>query len=289
MSFVVWFRSEEQGSHEPACPGEGRDPRAGPGHAECADRTKRPPWTPAKKRSPRPASKALIPIDRPFLDYVLTGLAEAGYRRVCLVVAPDHDAIRRYYQEQAPPQRLTIEFAVQAQPRGTADAVAAAESFAGGDPFLAVNSDTYYPQEALCGLRDQAGAAWRCSSWRACWPPATSPRSGSGSSPWARSTSRAASRGSSRNRPRRPWPPCPRPLWLSMNCWRLVPAIFEACRRIPLSVRGELELPDAVQYAIDRLGEPFSVVAVRAGVLDLTSRRDVASIAARLKGAKVEY
>jgi hypothetical protein len=44
-----------------------------------------------------------------------------------------------------------------------------------------------------------------------------------------------------------------------------------------------------VQYAIDRLGEPFGVVAVRAGVLDLTSRRDVASIAARLKGTKVDY
>ena len=103
--------------------------------------------------------KALIPIDRPFLDYVLTGLAEAGYRRVCLVVAPDHEAIRRYYHQQAPPRRLAIELAVQPQPRGTADAVAAAESFAAGDPFLVVNSDTYYPQEALCGLRHQPVAA----------------------------------------------------------------------------------------------------------------------------------
>ena len=38
---------------------------------------------------------------------------------------------------------------------------------------------------------------------------------------------------------------------ISMNCWRLAPPIFEACRKIPLSPRGELELTDAVQYTID--------------------------------------
>ena len=50
--------------------------------------------------------KAMIPIDRPFLDYVLTTLADAGYRRVCLVIGPDHDATRRYYGQQVELQRL---------------------------------------------------------------------------------------------------------------------------------------------------------------------------------------
>ncbi len=232
--------------------------------------------------------KALIPIDRPFLDYVLTGLADAGYRRVCLVVAPDHEAIRRYYQEQAPPRRLTIELAVQAQPRGTADAVAAAESFAADDPFLVVNSDNYYPQEALCGLRDQPGAAVALFEME-------SMLASSNIAP-ERIRQFALGQIDQGRLSRILEKPdeailaaLPRPLWLSMNCWRLVPAIFEACRRIPLSVRGELELPDAVQYAIDRLGEPFGVVTIRDGVLDLTSRRDVAAIAARLKGTKVNY
>jgi glucose-1-phosphate thymidylyltransferase len=233
--------------------------------------------------------KALMPIDRPFLDYVLTGLAEAGYRRVCLVVAPDHEAIRRYYQEQAPPRRLAIELAVQPEPRGTADAVAAAEPFAGGDPFLVVNSDTYYPQEALCGLRDQPGAAVALFEME-------SMLASSNIAP-ERVRQFALAQIDAEGRLARilekpteaDVAALPRPLWLSMNCWRLVPSIFEACRRISPSVRGELELPDAVQYAIDRLGEPFTVVPVRAAVLDLTSRRDVASIAARLKGTKVEY
>ena len=83
--------------------------------------------------------KALIPIDRPFLDYVLHNLAEAGYKKVCLVIGPEHDQIREYYGGLSC-QRITIDFAVQVEPRGTADAVAAAEQFAGDDPFLVINS-----------------------------------------------------------------------------------------------------------------------------------------------------
>ena len=41
--------------------------------------------------------KAMIPFDRPFLDYVLTALADAGILEVCLVIGPTHHEIRRYY------------------------------------------------------------------------------------------------------------------------------------------------------------------------------------------------
>ena len=44
--------------------------------------------------------KAMIPIDRPFLDYVLTDLADAGYREICLVIGPEHDMVRDYYGRQ---------------------------------------------------------------------------------------------------------------------------------------------------------------------------------------------
>ena len=142
---------------------------------------------PGQRAAAETGVKALIPIGRPFLDYVLSALADAGYERICLVVAPDHDAIRRYYDELRP-TRVRIEYAVQPEPRGTADAVAAAEAFAGPDPFLAINSDTYYPAEALRRLRGQDGLAAACSSRRRCSTGATSRRSGSGSSPSARST-----------------------------------------------------------------------------------------------------
>lgn len=67
--------------------------------------------------------KALILIKRPFLDYILGVLADAGIRRVCLVIRPEHDELRRYYEEQVEAEQLTIEFAIQEQPLGTANAV----------------------------------------------------------------------------------------------------------------------------------------------------------------------
>jgi len=102
--------------------------------------------------------KAMIPIGRPFLDYVLAVAADAGCRRVCLVVAPEHGQIREYYS-RLKPKRLRIEFAVQAEPLGTADAVAAAEEAVGGQPFLMLNSDNHYPLDALWALRGASGSA----------------------------------------------------------------------------------------------------------------------------------
>ena len=64
--------------------------------------------------------KAMIPIGRPFLDYVLSALADAGYTEACLVIGPEHDAIRDYYERTAPPRRMRVSFAIQAEPRGTA-------------------------------------------------------------------------------------------------------------------------------------------------------------------------
>jgi glucose-1-phosphate thymidylyltransferase len=230
--------------------------------------------------------KALIPIGRPFLDYVLSALADAGYRRVCLVVAPDHDAIRRYYDEVRP-SRVRIEYAVQTEPRGTADAVAAAEAFAGPDPFLAVNSDNYYPPQALRRLREQEGMAAALFEQEAMFDGSNI------SAERIRQFAVGQIDGSGRlvrilEKPgTATLAALPRPLWLSMNCWRFGPPIFEACRQIRPSPRGELEVTDAVQYVIDALGEPFHAVTVRAPVLDMTSRQDVATIAARLAGVEV--
>jgi len=233
--------------------------------------------------------KALIPIGRPFLDYVLTGLADAGYQQVCLVVAPQHDIIGDYYRNQAPPRRLSIDFAVQVEPRGTADAVAAAEAFAGDDPFLVVNSDNYYPQEALGGLRQQAGCATALFEQESML--AQSNIAPERIRQFA--VGKIDQRGHLQRILEKPdeatLATLPRPLWLSMNCWRFGPSIFEACRKIPPSPRGELEVTDAVQYAIDVLGEPFRVVEVRAAVLDMTSRRDISTIAERLAGVEVHY
>src|SRR6516165_5609238 len=93
--------------------------------------------------------KAMIPVGRPFLDYVLSALADAGFQQACLVIGPEHEAVREYYTRTVNPKRIEIGFAIQPRPLGTANAVVAAEEFAGADEFLVINGDNYYPAEAL--------------------------------------------------------------------------------------------------------------------------------------------
>src|SRR6185437_10854030 len=80
-------------------------------------------------------AKPLIPVGsaRPFLDYSLSALADGGFVRVCLVVAPGDAAIRDRYSSELRLERLEIAFAEQAAARGTADALLAARDFAGDD------------------------------------------------------------------------------------------------------------------------------------------------------------
>ncbi|MFH1268059.1 MAG: sugar phosphate nucleotidyltransferase [Planctomycetota bacterium] len=232
--------------------------------------------------------KAMIPIGRPFLDYVLSALADAGYRRVCLVVAPEHDAIRRYYHEEVGCERVSVEFAVQEAPKGTADAVAAAASFAGDEPFLVINSDDYYPIEALGRLREQGGSAVALFEQENMIAGSNIPKERIRHFAVGQVDEGQRLLGVLEKPDEATLASLPRPLWLSMNCWRFGPSIFEACRNIKPSKRGELELPDAVQYAIEKLGETFHAVLVRAAVLDLTSRKDVAAVAKRLAHVEVK-
>ena len=187
----------------------------------------------------RTGVKAMIPIGRPFLDYVLSAAADAGYRRVCLVVGPQHDALRDYYGRQLRPTRIDIAFAVQEESRGTADAVAAAESFVAGDSFAAINSDTYYPVEALQALRREPGSAAALFDQNSMLA--------GGNVPEGRlrqfAVGRIDRRGFLEQIIEKPDEATlgrlPRPLWLSMNCWQFRPVIFDACRAIgPSSKRN---------------------------------------------------
>lgn len=229
--------------------------------------------------------KALIPVGRPFLDYVLSSLADAGYTDVCLVIGPEHDVLRERYAREVELERLGVHFAIQLQPRGTADAVLAAEPFAAGEELLVVNSDNLYPAAVLRGLRELPGAGLGVFSG------AGLVRAGI---PAERLRSFALLRldadGFLADIVEKPDdatfasygddPP------VSMNCWRLPQAIFPACRDIAPSRRGELELPDAVRLAIAR-GARFAAVRSGEGVLDLTSRADIAAVTERLKSVPV--
>ena len=69
--------------------------------------------------------------------------------------------------------------------------------------------------------------------------------------------------------------------WVGMNCWSISPAIVDACRRVPRSVRGEFELPEAVALAIAD-GTVVRAERMALPVLDLSQRADIAAVAQRL-------
>jgi glucose-1-phosphate thymidylyltransferase len=229
--------------------------------------------------------KALIPVGRPFLDYVIGALADAGYGNVCLVIGPEHDAVREYYGSLKC-ERIRIEFAVQEKPLGTADAVAASEEFAAGEPFLAINSDNYYPIEVLRALREMKGCGLAAFEKEGLLQGSNIPPERI-----ARFAVVEIENGCLRRIIEKPSEDVlknmPAPICVSMNCWRFDEAIFRACRAVPASPRGEFEITDAVQYAIDRLGRRFAAPAFKASVLDLTSREDVADVAKRLSDVRI--
>jgi glucose-1-phosphate thymidylyltransferase len=227
--------------------------------------------------------KAMIPIGRPFLDYVFSGLADAGYEEVCVVIGPEHGGVKNYYTVVAPPRRIRISFAVQAEPRGTADAVLTAEEFVSGEDFLSVNSDNYYPVSVLRELHvlDEPGVAL--------FDQRTLLTKGNISEEKIRKFAicEISDDGYLRAIMEKPGTPVMAVVrgdaLVSMNCWRFSSSIFEVCRHTPLSPRGEYELPVAVGEGIQRYGLRFRAVRCHEGVLDLSSRADIAIVAEKLR------
>lgn len=220
--------------------------------------------------------KAMIPDarGRPFLDHVLSSLADSGIVDVCLIIGPGHDAIRDHYTLR-PPQRVKVDFVVQPGPTGTADAMLVAEPWAAGRDVIVMNADNLYPVAAIKALVSLGAPG--CIAFDR--------------SALIRESNIEASRvgmfavlslrpdGTADGIVEKPGDTAGD--WISMNIWRFDHDIFSACRDVPLSPRGEHELPLAVALLISR-GKRLQAIPFRAGVLDLSHRGDVADVARRL-------
>lgn len=221
-------------------------------------------------------------IGRPFLDYVLSALADAGYREVSLVIGPEHNLIREYYAGQQM-RRIALSYAIQPEPRGTADAVLAAEGFVGDAEFIVMNSDDYYPIPVLQTLRGMAGPGavlFRADSLvQNSNIPAERVRT------FAYCEVREGYLAGMKEKPD-PSEQFPPDALVSLNLWRVPPAFFEHCRTVPLSPRGEYELPLAINQAV-RSGMRLQIETSNLGVLDLSQRSDIAAVAATLKNIEV--
>jgi len=221
----------------------------------------------SQRRAADAGLKPMMPIGgRPFLDYVLSALADAAVRDVALVCAPDYELVRRHYEWDAPPARLRLSFVVQREALGTADALRAAEAYPVGVlRALGQQSEPAFPafrrgELVRSGnIRDDQVQAFALVELDAGGylarilekpPPETLERAGDAA-------------------------------LLSMNCWRFDQRIFQACHDVPRSPRGEFELPQAVMLAVER-GVRFRAVPASGAVLDLSRRGDAAEISRRL-------
>lgn len=217
--------------------------------------------------------KTLIPIadGQTLLELIVKNLRSAGFEQICLVIGPEHDAIREFCAQK----RLDVTFSVQNEPLGTADAVLAAQTCTRSDElFLVVNSDNLYPVESLRRLQEAGRPAMLAFERAALIDKSNIPEDRIAKF----ATAEVDDQGFLRRIVEKPVS-IERDALVSMNAWLFSPLIFDACRAIGPSERGEYEITAAVQYAIDDLGADFMAVRTREGVLDLSSRADVADIA----------
>lgn len=225
--------------------------------------------------------KGMIPIRRPFLEYVISALADAGIEDVVLVLGPEHDAVRTHFSSGVALTRVRVRFAMQPEPIGTADAVVAASHVVGNEPFLVLNADNYYPVDALRALASEESAGTVAFDRDALV------RDGNIDAERVRSFAvlDVSDDEMLRGIIEKPGDALdlssPAARWVGMNCWAITAAIVDACARVPKSARGEYELPEAVALALCE-GVPVRAIRMAAPVLDLSRRSDIAEVVQRL-------
>lgn len=213
--------------------------------------------------------KALIPLTggKTLLDLNIENLTAAGFTQFVLVIGPEHAEVRDHCEAL----NVDIKFAIQEKPLGTANAILASEPLIEADELFGVfNSDNLYPTDAVRSLIAANAPAMLAFE--------RGPLVRLSNIPEERiarfATVEVDDDGNLASIAEKPDTVEPDAL-VSMNAWLFSSKIFEACRLIGPSERGEFEIADAVKYAIGNMNEKFAAIRTQAGVLDLSSRADI--------------
>ncbi|MFO8008031.1 MAG: nucleotidyltransferase family protein [Candidatus Brocadiia bacterium] len=236
--------------------------------------------------------KALIPLNgRPFLDYLVDSLLGAGLSHICLVVAPEAELMRQNAERISRLAGVSVTCAVQPEPKGTADAVLAAEQFAGQDSFLLVNGDNLFEPDTLRKLARARPPGCAVGAF----PREELVRLGNFDPERVKGFAvvDAAEDGRLVGVVEKPSDPDRYArqgrVLVGMNLYRFTPSVFAACRGVePDPERGELELTAAVEALADG-PEPFRVVICKGRVLDLTGRADIPQVEQALADWRISF
>lgn len=229
--------------------------------------------------------KALMPIGaHRLVDYGMSALAAAGIERIVLVVGPEHDDFRSHI-DSLPLERITVDLAVQEKPEGTADAVLSTAEILGEEPFLVVNGDNLYPVDSLHDLAVHGGNALLGFDRAALVAGSNIPAERIAAFALIDVVS-----GRLAEIVEKPAPAVVETrgahALISMNAFAFTREVFDACRRIAPSARGEFEIVDAVRILRDS-ADGVAVLPTAGAVLDLSRREDIGGITALLAGAEV--
>jgi len=105
---------------------------------------------PLTENTPKP----MLPVaDRPLVAHTADTAIEAGAEELIFVVGYEADAVREFFGDSY--NGVPVEFAVQEEQLGTADAVDAASEYLDG-PFAVLNGDNLYDEASLTDLFDAA-------------------------------------------------------------------------------------------------------------------------------------
>jgi len=92
-------------------------------------------------------SKPMIPIaGKPFLEYIINDLVSCDIDQVCIVIGHLSNQIKDYFHDGSK-FNIDIQYVIQKNYKGTADAILHSKDFVGNDPFLLYLADTIIPED----------------------------------------------------------------------------------------------------------------------------------------------